>query len=57
MGLILVSFLVQTLITHPVFSFVFMEIAQMLSIYHRTIYHFLNICRNIELIVIFVSYC
>ena len=34
-------------------SFVFMVIAQMLSLYHCTRYHFLNICRNIKHIVFF----
>ena len=55
MGLILVSFFNLNLNNTSTISFVFMLIAQMLSLYHCTRYHFLNICRNIKHIVFFAS--
>ena len=48
MGLILVSFLVQTLITHPVFRCVDSSDVIPLSLYQI---YFLNICRNTKHIV------
>ena len=45
MGLILVSYFTLNLNNTSSISFIFMLITQMLSLYHCTRYHFLNICK------------